>query len=52
VRSEGAPAWGRLLGEEIELDSVARIAAAAVEYLAPVEPTKIIATHLTYRSRV
>ena len=52
MRSEGAPAWGRLEGEGILLDSGARIAAAAAEYLAPVEPTKIIATHLTYRSRV
>ena len=43
---------GGFVGEEIELDSGARIAAAAAEYLAPVEPTKIIATHLTYRSRV
>ena len=40
------------MGEEIELDSGGRIAAPGAEYLAPVEPTKIIATHLTYRSRV
>ena len=49
---DGAPAWGRLVGAEIELDSGGRLAAAGAEYLAPVEPTKIIATHLTYRSRV
>jgi 5-oxopent-3-ene-1,2,5-tricarboxylate decarboxylase/2-hydroxyhepta-2,4-diene-1,7-dioate isomerase len=47
-----APAWGDLEGPEIELDSGARIDAASAEWLAPVEPTKIIAVHLTYRSRV
>jgi 5-oxopent-3-ene-1,2,5-tricarboxylate decarboxylase/2-hydroxyhepta-2,4-diene-1,7-dioate isomerase len=52
VQHEGAAAWGRLRGDEIELDSGARLAAAEAEYLAPVEPTKIIATHLTYRSRL
>jgi 5-oxopent-3-ene-1,2,5-tricarboxylate decarboxylase / 2-hydroxyhepta-2,4-diene-1,7-dioate isomerase len=52
VLDQGSPAWGRLLGEEIELESGARIAASEAEYLAPVEPTKIIATHLTYRSRL
>ena len=29
-----------------------RIAEAEATYLAPVEPTKILAVHLTYRSRV
>jgi 5-oxopent-3-ene-1,2,5-tricarboxylate decarboxylase/2-hydroxyhepta-2,4-diene-1,7-dioate isomerase len=52
VQHEGGPAWGRLEGDEIVLDSGARLAASGAEYLAPVEPTKIIATHLTYRSRV
>jgi 5-oxopent-3-ene-1,2,5-tricarboxylate decarboxylase/2-hydroxyhepta-2,4-diene-1,7-dioate isomerase len=52
VQHERAPAWGRVEGDEIVFDSGARIAASEAEYLAPVEPTKIIATHLTYRSRV
>src|ERR671936_753962 len=52
VEHHGLPEWGRLEGGEIALDSGARIAAAGATYLAPVEPTKIIATHLTYRSRV
>jgi 5-oxopent-3-ene-1,2,5-tricarboxylate decarboxylase/2-hydroxyhepta-2,4-diene-1,7-dioate isomerase len=52
VQHDGAPAWGRLEGDDVVLDSGVRIAAAEAEYLAPVEPTKIIATHLTYRSRV
>jgi len=34
------------------LDSGVRVSAADAEFLAPVEPSKIIATHLTYRSRV
>jgi 5-oxopent-3-ene-1,2,5-tricarboxylate decarboxylase/2-hydroxyhepta-2,4-diene-1,7-dioate isomerase len=48
----GAPAWGRLEGEEIVLDSGARLPEAEAVYLAPAEPTKIIAVHLTYRSRL
>lgn len=34
------------------LDSGGTIAEAEAQFLAPVEPSKIIATHLTYRSRV
>jgi 5-oxopent-3-ene-1,2,5-tricarboxylate decarboxylase / 2-hydroxyhepta-2,4-diene-1,7-dioate isomerase len=34
------------------LEGGGELAAAAATFLAPVEPTKIIATHLTYRSRV
>ncbi len=46
------PAWGRLDGDAVVLDSGERLPAQGVRFLAPVEPTKIIATHLTYRSRV
>ncbi len=49
---DGAPAWGRREGEEVVLDSGERILEAEALYLAPVEPTKILAVHLTYRSRV
>ena len=49
---EGSPSWGRLDGGSIVLDSGERLDEAAAHFLAPVEPTKIIATHLTYRSRV
>ena len=49
---EGAPRWGRLDGGSVVLDSGELIDEASATYLAPVEPTKIIATHLTYRSRV
>ena len=34
------------------LDDGSRVDEASAAYLAPVEPSKIIATHLTYRSRV
>ena len=46
----GEPHWGRREGAEIVLDTGERIADA--RYLAPAEPSKILAVHLTYRSRV
>ncbi len=49
---EGSPSWGRLDGGSVVLDSGRRLEQATAHFLAPVEPTKIIATHLTYRSRV
>ena len=52
VMHDGAPAWGRLEGEEIVLDGGARVPESEAVYLAPAEPTKIIAVHLTYRSRL
>jgi 2-keto-4-pentenoate hydratase/2-oxohepta-3-ene-1,7-dioic acid hydratase in catechol pathway len=48
----GSPQWGTLRGEHVLLDDGRRIDAAGAAFLAPVEPSKIIATHLTYRSRV
>jgi 5-oxopent-3-ene-1,2,5-tricarboxylate decarboxylase / 2-hydroxyhepta-2,4-diene-1,7-dioate isomerase len=52
VSIDGGAHWGRLDGDAIALDDGRRIEAAGATYLAPVEPSKIIATHLTYRSRV
>src|SRR5918994_1155282 len=52
ILHEGEPAWGRLEGEEVVLDEGGRDSEAEAEYLAPVETTKILAVHLTYRSRV
>ena len=52
IEVDGTPVWGRLVGDAIELDGGGRVDAGGATYLAPVEPTKIIATHLTYRSRV
>ena len=51
VLHDGEPAWGSRDGDEIVLDSGARLPEPAATYLAPATPSKIIAVHLTYRSR-
>jgi 5-oxopent-3-ene-1,2,5-tricarboxylate decarboxylase/2-hydroxyhepta-2,4-diene-1,7-dioate isomerase len=48
----GEPRWGRTDGAEIVLDDGRRVPEQDARYLAPVTPSKIIAVHLTYRSRV
>ena len=52
VAVDGTPCWGRRDGDEIVLEGGRAVPEAEVSYLAPVEPSKIIAVHLTYRSRV
>jgi 5-oxopent-3-ene-1,2,5-tricarboxylate decarboxylase/2-hydroxyhepta-2,4-diene-1,7-dioate isomerase len=52
VEVEGEPRWGRLAGGEIVLDDGTVVDEATATYLAPAEPTKVIAVHLTYRSRI
>ena len=52
VLIDGAPAWGTPAGEEIVLDDDRRLDAATATYLPPVTPGKILAVHLTYRSRI
>lgn len=52
VAVDGIPTWGRRAGDEIVLEDGRRIAEASARYLAPVEPSKILAVHLTYRSRI
>ena len=52
VRHSGKPVWGLLEGDAITLDDGERIAEADAKYLAPAEPSKVIAVHLIYRSRV
>jgi 5-oxopent-3-ene-1,2,5-tricarboxylate decarboxylase / 2-hydroxyhepta-2,4-diene-1,7-dioate isomerase len=53
IRREGRPAAGVLEGDEVVLEDGARVPVADAEWLAPVEaPSKIVATHLSYRSRV
>src|SRR4051794_20656392 len=52
VAVDGTPAWGRRDGDEIVLEDGRRLAEPEVTYLAPVQPSKILAVHLTYRSRV
>jgi 2-keto-4-pentenoate hydratase/2-oxohepta-3-ene-1,7-dioic acid hydratase in catechol pathway len=54
VQREGrqAPEWGSLDGDHVVVEGGDRLPQASLTFLAPVEPSKIIATHLTYRSRV
>ena len=52
VELDGEPCWGRLEGGEIALESGRRLLEAEANYLPPVEPSKILAVHLTYRSRI
>ncbi|MGH3650412.1 MAG: fumarylacetoacetate hydrolase family protein [Acidimicrobiia bacterium] len=46
------PVQAHVEGEELVTTDGERVAISDARHLAPVEPTKIIATHLTYRSRV
>jgi 5-oxopent-3-ene-1,2,5-tricarboxylate decarboxylase/2-hydroxyhepta-2,4-diene-1,7-dioate isomerase len=48
----GIAVWGNLDGDTITLDDGSTIPEGEASFLAPVEPTKIIAVHLTYRSRL
>jgi 2-keto-4-pentenoate hydratase/2-oxohepta-3-ene-1,7-dioic acid hydratase in catechol pathway len=52
VELGGKPRWGRLEAGEVVLEDGARIPEAGASFLAPVEPSKILAVHLSYRSRV
>lgn len=52
VELRGEPVWGTLEGGEIVLEDGRRLAEADAAYLAPATPSKIIAVHLTYRSRL
>lgn len=51
IEVDGRPAWGRVTDEGIRLEDGTLVADSDARYLAPAEPTKIVATHLTYRSR-
>jgi 5-oxopent-3-ene-1,2,5-tricarboxylate decarboxylase/2-hydroxyhepta-2,4-diene-1,7-dioate isomerase len=44
--------WGVVEGDEVVLHDGTRLPEAEVTYLAPVTPSKVIAVHLTYRSRI
>lgn len=48
---EGEEAWGALAGEVIRLTDGTAVPVDEARYLPPVDPSKIVATHLTYRSR-
>ena len=52
IEVAGEPRWGRRDGDTIVLDDGTELDETEALYLAPAEPTKIIAVHLTYRSRV
>lgn len=52
VEVDGVGRWGRLDGKKIVLADGVRVPEAGATYLAPAQPSKIIAVHLTYRSRV
>jgi len=52
VEVDGEPRWGRCDDDRIVLEDGSEVAEADALYLAPVEPTKILAVHLTYRSRI
>jgi 5-oxopent-3-ene-1,2,5-tricarboxylate decarboxylase/2-hydroxyhepta-2,4-diene-1,7-dioate isomerase len=48
----GAPVGGRLEGDVVVIGDGTRIAESDATFLAPVEPSKIIAVHLSYASRI
>jgi 5-oxopent-3-ene-1,2,5-tricarboxylate decarboxylase/2-hydroxyhepta-2,4-diene-1,7-dioate isomerase len=52
VALDGTVHTGRRDGDRIVLDDGRTIAEGDAAYLAPVQPSKIIAVHLTYRSRI
>jgi 5-oxopent-3-ene-1,2,5-tricarboxylate decarboxylase/2-hydroxyhepta-2,4-diene-1,7-dioate isomerase len=51
IEMNGLPAEGRVEGDAILLEDGTAIPEAEARYLPAAEPTKIVATHLTYRSR-
>jgi 5-oxopent-3-ene-1,2,5-tricarboxylate decarboxylase/2-hydroxyhepta-2,4-diene-1,7-dioate isomerase len=52
VEVDGSPRWGRRDRDVVVLDDGSTLREVEARYLAPVEPSKIFAVHLTYRSRV
>src|SRR5215210_484124 len=52
VLHDGVPTWGRLDGDTVVLSDGGVLPEAEAHFLAPVQPTKILATHLAYQSRV
>lgn len=52
VKDGASAVWGTPEGDEILLEDGRRLDASQVTYLPPVSPGKVIAVHLTYRSRI
>ena len=46
------PHWGTVIDGAVELDSGDAVAVEQACWLAPAEPSKILAVHLTYQSRL
>jgi 5-oxopent-3-ene-1,2,5-tricarboxylate decarboxylase / 2-hydroxyhepta-2,4-diene-1,7-dioate isomerase len=51
VLKNGVPTHGILEGDAIRLDDGSRVLERDAQFLSPVQPRQIFATHLTYRSR-
>jgi 5-oxopent-3-ene-1,2,5-tricarboxylate decarboxylase/2-hydroxyhepta-2,4-diene-1,7-dioate isomerase len=51
IEVDGRSLWGSPAGETIEFEDGHQVSEAEARYLPPAEPSKIVATHLTYRSR-
>ena len=51
IEIDGRSAWGSVDGDAIVLDDGTTVSEADARFLPAAEPTKIVATHLTYRSR-
>lgn len=52
VELDGQPVWGTRAGGTIKVSDGRSIPESEAHYLAPAEPSKILAVHLTYRSRI
>ena len=52
IERDGVALWGQPAGDSIHLDDGSSVPESDATYLAPVEPTKIICTHLNFPSRV
>ena len=52
IELDGAPVTGRREGDLIITDDGREVVEADAKYLAPVTPSKVLAVHLTYRSRI
>ena len=52
IELDGEARWGARDGGEIVLSDGVRVGEATAVYLAPADPSKIIAVHLTYGSRL
>jgi 5-oxopent-3-ene-1,2,5-tricarboxylate decarboxylase/2-hydroxyhepta-2,4-diene-1,7-dioate isomerase len=51
IEHEGRIVEGELVGEEVRAGALTLPVGGVERWLSPVEPSKIVATHLTYRSR-